>query len=316
MKLGMAYLGAHLPEHLRTDLIDICRIGCDELLIALSENDFHILTGKVQFASAIAHDLGLRILANFWGFACAFGGGRISRLLTENPEVWVVRRDGSRLGQGCMNHPLLLARAREMVDRCVAAGYDGFFWDEPTQQDCYCVHCREKFAAAYGGNLLAAPSDQVQAFRLHSIVSYVETMSDYVKSLQADLETATCVMAVDQAAWEATARVPSLDTFGTDPYWLRLQQPLSWVTESTREAMAVCRKYGKRSLMWLQGWAIPAGREEEIEEAAQRIAAERPDALYTWSYRAGLGSNEASEDPARAWDAIVRVYRMLRAESE
>jgi hypothetical protein len=75
--------------------------------------------------------------------------------------------------------------------------------------------------------------------------------------------------------------------------------------------MEISRRYGKRSLMWLQGWAIPAGREDEISEAGRRIAAEQPDALYTWAYRASEGTSEASADPARAWDVIRRVYREL-----
>jgi hypothetical protein len=312
MHLGVSYLGAYLPEHLRADLADIRAVGCDEVLVTLAENDFHILPGKVRFTPAIAHDLGLRVLANFWGFACAFGGGRVSRLLTEDPEVWVLGPGGARLGMGCMNHPALLARAREMVDRCVETGYDGFFWDEPTQQDCYCPHCTDLFAGLYGSDLCTADGEQVEAFRLQSIVRYVRTMSDYVKALRPELETATCVMPCDEAAWEPTARIPSLDTFGTDPYWLCLERPLAWVSESTRQSLKVCRSHGKRSLMWLQGWMIPAGREREIEEAAWRLAAEGPDALYTWSYRGGLGSNEACDDPEAAWQVVVEVYRALR----
>jgi len=312
VKLGIAYIGAFLPEHLRLDLADIRAIGCDELLITLAENDFHILQGKVRFAPAIAHDLGLRILANFWGFACAFGGGRVSRLLTDNPDVWLVGRDGSRTGIGCTNHPALLQRAREMVDTCVAAGYDGFFWDEPTVQDCYCRHCREEYLKTFGGDLLQAAPGQVQAFRLHSITRYVRAMSEYVKAQRADLETSTCVMPIDHAAWEPTAQIAALDTFGTDPYWECMNHPVEWVSESTREALAVCRRYGKRSLMWLQGWRLPRGREEEIEQAGRLIAAEHPDALYTWAYKASLGTNETSQDPERAWEVIVRTYRALK----
>lgn len=317
MKLGMAYYGSHLPDHLLSDMTEIRQMGCDELLITLSENDFNIFKGKVQFGPAIAHDLGMRILANFWGFACAFGGGRLSLLLTNNPDVWMQLRDGSRLGQGCMNHPALLALARQQVDRCIAAGYDGFFWDEPTTQDCFCPHCQAKYAQTVGAgqpvaDLLLADAEHVAAFRQASISGYVRAMSDYVKSQSTKLETATCVMPVDQAAWEDTASIPSLDTFGTDPYWFCWNQPASWVSGSTRETLELCQRTGKRSLMWLQGWAMPAGREGEIEEAAHLIAAEGPDALYTWGYRAGLGTNEACADPARAWETIKRAYAALK----
>jgi hypothetical protein len=311
MKLGMAYYGAYLPEHLRSDFGAMADIGCDEVLLTLAENDFRIMTGKVKFAPDIAHDLGLRLIANLWGFACAFGGGRVSRLLTDNPDVWLMRRDGTRVGEGCTNHPALRQRAREMVEQCAGLGYDGFFWDEPTVQDCYCPHCAERFAATHAGALLEADAAGVMAFRQESIASYVEGMSDFVKGLDARFETATCVMPTDQAAWDVTAAIRSLDTFGTDPYWLCFRQPTSWVTPTTQAAMEVSRRYGKRSLMWLQGWAIPAGCEDEIADAGQRIAAEQPDALYTWAFRAAQGTVETSVDALRAWDVITRVYRDL-----
>lgn len=312
MKLGMAYMGAYLPEHLRNDLTEMRRTGCDEVIITLSENDFHVLQGKVRFAPRIAHDLGLRLLANFWGFACAFGGGRVSRLLTERIDCWLVRRDGRLQGEGCMNHPALLQRGREMVDECVSRGYDGFFWDEPTRQDCYCGHCRRLFREQSGEELTAAEPARVEAFRMQSVSGYVDAMSGYVKSVRGDLETSTCVMPHDEAAWDATARIGSLDTFGTDPYWMHFGWPLPRVTDCTRAVVDLCRRRGKRSMVWLQGWLVQAGREVEIEEAARRIAAERPDALYTWSYRASMGSDETSADPVRCWDEIVRVYGMLR----
>jgi len=313
MKLGMAYYGAYLPEHLHADLAAMREMGCDEVLITLAENDFHIFPGKVRSAPAIAHDLGLRIVANLWGFACAFGGGRVSRLLTDNPDVWQVRRDGSRKGEGCMNHPALRRRAEEMVEMCAGLGYDAYFWDEPTVQDCYCEHCQAAYAAAGGRNLHAAGPDEVHAFRQASIASYVEGMSAFVKRLDARFETATCVMPTDEAAWEATAAIAPLDTFGTDPYWECFGQDMAWVSEKTRATVELSRRYGKRSLMWLQAWRMPAGREGEIEQAAQAIAAEAPDALYTWGFRAGEGTNEACEDPAAAWAAVVRAYRELRS---
>jgi len=311
MKLGMAYYGAFLPEHLRADLSAMRGMGCDEVLITLAENDFHIFPGKVRSAPGISHDLGLRIVANLWGFACAFGGGRVSRLLTDNPDVWQVRRDGTRKGEGCMNHPALRRRAEELVEMCAGLGYDAYFWDEPTVQDCYCKHCRAAFATGGGGDLSAAGPHEVHAFRQASIASYVEDMSAFVKRLDARFETATCVMPTDEPAWEVTARIAALDTFGTDPYWECFGQDMRWVSEKTRAAVELSRRYGKRSLMWLQAWRMPAGREAEIEAAARAIAAEGPDAIYAWGFRAGEGTNEACEDPAAAWAAVVRAYREL-----
>lgn len=44
------------------------------------------------------------------------------------------------------------------------------------------------------------------------------------------------------------------------------------------------------------------------------IAAERPDSLYTWSWLAGRGTNEASDNPDLVWRAIERLCKKISKE--
>jgi hypothetical protein len=346
MILGVSYHGSHLAEHMEADMDRMRDDGMRDVVMACQENDFKYMVGKIEDGPAIAHARGLRLYANFWGFACAFGGGRISKLLTDNPDVWLLAKDGSRQGHGCMNHPDLLARAKEQVDRCVETGYDGFFWDEPSRQMCYCRHCEREYEEKRdpprragwlarqglspfppGGkeglsrsptNLLDATPDEEAQFRDHCVVLYVERLSKYVKEKRPTLWTGTCVQPRDRASWESVAAIKELDMFGTDPYWILFRlfnmphgHTIQSAVEHTRDCIRLARKYGKEANVWLNAWKIPAGAEQELYEGGLAMANERPDSFYTWSWQAGRGTSEASDNPDLIWRTVERLYKKI-----
>jgi hypothetical protein len=117
----------------------------------------------------------------------------------------------------------------------------------------------------------------------------------------------------DRACWSAAASVATLDTLGTDPYWLIPSQKLSFerALQDAREMHALCRQYGKRSQIWLNGWAIPAGVEEQIYTGGLALAEVGYDSFFTWSFRGGIGTNEECDRPDVAWAQVVRLYRQL-----
>ena len=71
------------------------------------------------------------------------------------------------------------------------------------------------------------------------------------------------------------------------------------------------KKLGKKTQLWLGAWWIPRGKEEEVYEGGKKLAALECDQFYTWSFRAGKGTNETSEDPDKTWAVIERLYREL-----
>lgn len=318
MTFGTAYMGTHAPEGLKRDLEDLRAEGFDEIVLSCQENDFLHFTGKVEFTPKIAHAAGMRVLVNLWGYASAFGGGRISRLVADYPEVMVVGRDGkpnplewppgSRTQPGCPNHPLVISRAREMVDQAIAAGADGFFWDEPTKFDCYCEACRALFSGRTGGDLRTAGREAVAEFRRHSVFRWIDEMSRWVKSRNAKLATSTCVMPSDRDAWEDAAECGPLDSLGTDTYWLCEDRPVEWMREPCRELVALARRKGKSPHLWLQCWKVPRGREAELVEAAKILAEAGPDGVYVWAYRGQLGTTEACDDPDAAWRKALEGF--------
>jgi len=318
MKFGTAYIGSHRRGVLEAELGDIGKQGFDEVILTCQENDFIHFPGKITETPKVAHDLGLRVLVNLWGYACAFGGGRISRLLSDEPEVMAMNRDGSpytvtwpglRMHVGCTNQPRIYERAREFASTAINAGADGFFWDEPTKIDCYCDACKRIFSERWNGDLLQASEADRLAFRRWSVSHWVGEMSRWVKKQKDGLETSTCVMPSDRDAWEEVAREKGLDSLGTDTYWLLEKRPIEWIEEPCRSLVETARRHGKISHLWLQCWRVPRGSESELVEASRELASAAPDRIYVWAYEGQVGTSETCDDCAKAWHCALEGLR-------
>ncbi|MBI3943505.1 MAG: hypothetical protein HY326_10875 [Chloroflexi bacterium] len=313
-ELGVTYIASHLPQHITADMHHLAEIGCTEVLFALQENHIYALTGALRFGASIARDAGLRPYAVIWGYANTFGGGRMSRLLLEHPDVRRLSRDGSRQQMACLNHPLLIDRFLEITALCREHGFAGIFVDEPTVQQCFCEHCQ----ALFNGDLLQAEDTPAyRDFQMATVTRYTAEVCRRVKELDPHMVTITCIMPRDRACWEQVAGIAELDILGTDPYWLLTQGRVSLAdaVADTRDMKDLCQRHGKQSQIWLNAWHIPAGREPEIYSGGQALAAVGCDSFYTWSYRGGLGTYEESDNPTLTWDNVCRLYRELAGRS-
>ncbi|MBM4431457.1 MAG: hypothetical protein FJ026_14100 [Chloroflexi bacterium] len=186
--------------------------------------------------------------------------------------------------------------------------------DEPTRQECFCSYCRDAYRARTGQKLRAGLQSAVyDAFRAQAVHNYTAAVCGRLKALDPALRTITCVMPRDRDTWASVAAIPDLDVFGTDPYWLLTggKMTIEQAVADAVEVKRLCAEHGKASQIWLNCWKIPAGLEEEVYRGGRALAAAGCDSLYTWSYRGGLGTNEESDDPARAWAGVVRLYREL-----
>ncbi len=175
MRTGVAYFGHHNPKHLTTDLQEMSRLKLDDVLLAAQENDFVYFPGKLQHTARIAHDLGLRPIAIFWGALNLFGGGRSSQYLLDHPQAMQIGLDGAPLGAGCYVSPGSVGLIKEMIDTIAGLGFQGYFIDEPSPlRDCFCPACRAEFEERHGGDLAAAPSEIQETFRRQCVVDYVQ----------------------------------------------------------------------------------------------------------------------------------------------
>ena len=69
-------------------------------------------------------------------------------------------------------------------------------------------------------------------------------------------------------------------------------------------------------MAWLQAFSIPAGREHEITQAAEAMAAAGIANISTWCYRAGEQMTAVRSGQAQlAWEMVVAAYRRLKEPS-
>jgi len=314
VELGVSYIPAHLPDHLATDMAHLAGIGCSEVLYCLQENHLYNLTGALDFGAHIASEHGLRPYAVIWGYANTFGGGRMSKVMLESPDMWVQGIDGTPEPIACLNNPKTTDEFVRFAEVARAAGYLGIFVDEPTKQACFCPWCQRAYRAFGGGDLAGEiDGERYGAFRSKVVSDYARVLCDRVKSAHAGMITITCVMPVDRDTWQSVAGIETLDVFGTDPYWLVSNGRMS-LTDAVEHgrAMHVCGKEAnKATQIWLNCWHIPAGLEDQVFEGGKALAQIGCDSLYTWSYRGGLGTNEACDRPDVAWESVTRLYREL-----
>jgi len=314
MRTGVAYLGHHNPRHLGTDLQALRSLDCDDVLLAVQEIDFHYFPGKLQSLPAIATDLGLRPVVILWGVLNLFGGGRSSQFLLEHPECHQLASDGSWRPAGCYNNPACVAHIKEMIDRSLERGFQGYFIDEPPCLDCYCPSCRRLFSEWFATDLRSAEGQLVAPFRRRCLTHYVATVAGHVKTSAPSVETFCCMAPEERGLWPEVAALPALDNLGTDLYWANTGQKLEDLCAPVRELAALCKAQRKRHHEWLQCWGVRAGNERRIGEMGRVLCGERPDALFVWAFEGQVGTNEACDDPSRAWTEACALLRRAKHE--
>lgn len=315
MRTGVSYLGALQPRHLRTDLEEMRDLRLDDVFLAMQENDFIHYPGKLRYTAEIAHDLGIRPLAIFWGALNLFGGGRSSQFLLEHPEGHQVGRDGSYRSEGCYVNPVCADKIKQMIDTVAGLGYQGYFMDEPSPlPECFCRSCRSRFDEWYGKDLADVSPEENAEFRHRCVAEYVKSIAEYCRSAHPQLETMTCLMPIDKSMWLPVARIEALDNLGTDIYYVNEDVDVEEMTPLVREIGAICGKYGKRHHEWLQCWIAKKGREHRILEQGRILIREQPDALYVWAWKGQIGTSETCEDPETAWKYACDVLNEAKEQ--
>ena len=314
MRTGVAYMGHHNPKHIKTDMEDIRRLGCDDVLLAAQENDFVYMTGKLEFFPKLAKDFGIRPLAIFWGLLNLFGGGRSSQFLLEYPDAHQVSCSGAYNPMGCYNHAHALGYVKQMIDCIAELGFEGYFIDEPTLSECFCPACRALFEEIYSADLRRADEADIKDFRQRCVGRYIELLSGYIKQTYPKLETLCCLMPGDKDVWESAAGIKNLDNLGTDIYWVNEDVDVKEMTPLVRDMARICKAHDKKHHQWLQCWGVRKGREQRIKEQGEVLLAEKPGALYVWAYEGQSGTSESCDDPETAWEAACEILRKAKQQ--
>lgn len=326
-KFGVSYYGSYHKDGIITDLAEIKQVGFDTVVLAVSENDWNNFRGVVRFTADYAKKLGLEVLVDLWGYAGCFGGEASSYFICTHPDSRQVLNNGQMVPMGCLNSKPLRRFIKDTItDMSKNLHIDGFFIDEPhffynPIQGTYACHCSSCSEFAKENNIDIQVRDQLFELKNKSLVSFCDEISSHVKSIDSKLMSVVCIFPEERdPAYNKSdiAALAGVDVIATDPYW---KDPAwcsffnvdgQFVRRTSIRLNSIAKKNNKLSEVWIQGFSIRDGEEQEISRYMSQAAVQGVDRIMVWTYRCGWGSSVASDNPDACWKIIKDAVKSLR----
>lgn len=329
MKLGCSYFGNRVLKHVVEDMRELKEMGCTYVVHTFNENDMVFYAACMQEIVAATQDLGLEVHIDPWGVGKVFGGESFSNFVMQNTDALQMVSDGRPAGAACPNHPRFRAFMREWVDAAVATGADVIFWDEPhfyisawlggrpNTFGCCCNLCRTRFRETRNQPFPQENNEALRAFKEECILEFLKEMIAYAHAC--GKRNALCVLPLyddkhTYETWERMASIPHLDILGTDPYWIVFKKDLrEFVGESARLVKKVCDARGLEAQLWLQGYKVPAGREDEVAQAVDLMLEQGIRNVAVWGFDACRHISWIRPDnPDLVWQKVREAYARAR----
>ncbi len=331
MKLGCSYFGNRILKHFLHDLEELRAMGCDFVVHTYSENDMVFCHAAVADLVAATKDAGLEAWIDPWGVGKVFGGEAFSNFVMQNVDAMQVLSDDLPTGAACPNNPKFRAFMRQWTEAAASTGAQTAFWDEPhfyipswlggrpNTWGCRCAHCQRLFLEQMGKPMPREETAEVRAFKETCVESFLRELTAYAAQL--GLENALCVLphrdtAHGTANWERLAQIRPLRVFGTDPYWLAAKRDIDYVRQASREVVSIARANNVEPQIWLQGFGIPAGKEDELVRAVEIMCEEGVQNIAVWGvYACEHLSWIRPANPKLAWEKIKEAFRRAKGLS-
>lgn len=322
LRMGTAYHGNRILKHVREDMEDIARHNMNLVVHMFTHTDWERHLGVMKDIVSASRDAGLEVWIDNWGL----GGppGDVSHFLGAHPEAHQVYSDGTPDHVSvCYNSEAFVEFTKRWLDTVASFGGDKIFWDEPHLKlkkseggevfTCCCPTCRRLFEERYGHPMPDTLTDEVKEFRTQSITGYFDRVTSYAKLL--GMENIVCVMLHTLEETSGLAGLANIDDYGIDPYWFpgkKNNDPYDFVYEASCEAAKKAKALGKRHHIWIQGYSIPAGYEDEIVTAYDAAYDSGARTILSWSYRGGESNTYKSENCERVWQVMGEASARIR----
>jgi hypothetical protein len=331
IQLGSSYFGNRIMRHVEADMKSLVDMGCNLVVHTMSENDFRFYYKTMQEIVALSQSLGLETYIDPWGLGKIFGGEAFSEYISYNPHTRQVLSDGTTGPLACLNHPEFQAFMGEWVDGALDTGADMIFWDEPhfyiaswaLRSDdawgCRCKYCKKLFEEHYSKPMPEEFTDEVGEFRDDCMMNFLGKYTEKVRA--AGKKNSVCFFPSEDPKsgkinWDKIRQVPAVDEFGTDPYWVHgseIKPVDQFVRTCTEQAKRVCDDMDIRCQIWIQGFRIPSGREEEVRTAIHTALDAGARNLAVWGFDACKHiSSIAPDDPDKVWAIIREEFQAAR----
>lgn len=336
MNLGIAYHGNRILRHVEEDMRDMVAHNFNLVVHMFSHNDWDRHFKIMKEIVDITKGYGLDVWIDNWGL----GGppGDKSHFLAYQPSSHQIYSNGEMEPvRACLNSPEFRKFTKDWIDAVEEIGGQTIFWDEPhlvgedivdgkpTKWTCRCERCMALFKEKYGHEMPELFTPEVEQFRLWTIGDYFRDVTTYSK--EKGMNNVICVMlgdgyGINLETLDTICDIPSLDNIGSDPYWYyKTEGPenaYKFVYEGTKRNLEVCERYGKDHNIWIQGYGVPAGREEEIIYACHAAYDAGARNILVWSNRAGESNDYRAENADLTWkivgDAMFSLAQRDREE--
>jgi len=326
MKTGVAYHGNRMLTHVREDLRDIIAHNCTYVVHMFSENDYVRHREVLKDIVRLTHEYGLESWIDSWGMGRIFAG-EVSGWLADNADSRQVLSNGKTVGRACVLSQEYRDALKGWAEAAIPTESEMVFWDEPHLSfqpaptggqpvwGCHCARCQSRFKDTYGYAMPNELTDDVIDFRHRSVLEFFAEMTEFVN--QKGKKNCICLMPARDARygdknWDDFAALPYVDNLGTDPYWYgRPDDPVQYNVEWTRRLLDTCRKHGKDHHMWIQSFAVPAGREVEIVAVTEAMYEAGARNIAAWGYRGSEANDYRAKRPEVAWQAVGEAFRRV-----
>jgi hypothetical protein len=337
MAIGVAYNGTRFIDDIKRDMRGLVDLGYTGVLHTFSENDFAYFRPTMKEAVEFSRSSGMQVLVDPWGVGNTFGGQAESWFIARHPDECQVLSNGRPVGAACLNSHVYRDFLVEWAAAAWALGPDALFWDEPhwasisrleamgrtevitdksreAEWACVCTRCVALFEDQYGKQHPRDLTDDVVSFRRASLVSFIREVTTGAADLGAVNQL--CLLphfegphSLSKAHWEEVASLPSLSTFGTDPYWGQFSRPLKGFVDNVSEfVVELARRHSKNPQIWIQGFKLGPEDTNDIDTAVSMVRAAGVDDIWVWGYKAcGYVPWLGTRDPEVVWKAITKA---------
>ncbi|MCR4320146.1 MAG: hypothetical protein NUV74_07420 [Candidatus Brocadiaceae bacterium] len=332
MKLGASYFANRILRHVREDMKKMIDDGCNFVVHTMSEHDITYHSGTMVDIVKASRDVGLEVFLDPWGVGRVFGGESFSTFVKmySNCRQRLNFTEGEiKIYKACLNSKTFRDTMRAWIELAAQTTAEGVFWDEPhlffgeftplfggkkrVIWGCTCEVCKDIFKAEYGYEMPLDFTDDVKAFRQMTIVNFLEYLAN--EASKKGLKNSVCLFPTTDPRygiyeWEKVAMIKSMDIFGSDPYWYAYKQDVTeFVRNMSNEVLALSKKYNKEPQIWIQGYRVPANREEEIVTAVDVAYDAGIRNIATWSFEGtDCMTYVRSERPEIVWQNVRNVY--------
>ena len=330
LRLGVAYHGNRMPFHAQQDFREIANHNMNTIVHMLSHTDWDRHIQVMRDLVAMSEAEGLEVWMDNWGI----GGppGDKSHFLAYYPDSHQVYSNGDMDPvRACLNSPDFRKFSKEWIDAVCFTGCKTIFWDEPhlplktvqekTYYSCACPRCRKLFEEQYGHPMPETPDDEVNEFRVNTIIDYFTEVTSYAETK--GLTNNICVMlgthhGISLENIQRLCSIPSLHGIGSDPYWLDQKDvnPYEFVYNGAKHNIDIANQCGKDHNVWIQAFRTPRGREEEIVAATEAAYDAGARTILAWGFYGSQSNDYAAKNAPLAWkktcDAMERIYNMER----